>query len=241
MFRATLAALALSGAVMLSLAGCGGGGSSASAGSSTGTTSSTSSTGSTTSSAPTYTAGVYPAASTFAAQCAVPRTTGTDPSTGRPWPDRAGSALTEKFWLRSWTNDLYLWYSEVPDSDPALTPAVLDYFALLKTPLTTASGSAKDRFHFTYPTDQWIALSQSGSSIGYGISWKIVSSRPTPTTPRRRASRAASKNPAGSNRAVSNPAKASRVTAASRPIASRLQARRPIVSIGRRNVSGRRR
>ena len=51
-----------------------------------------------------YTPGVYPAASTFANQCQVPRT-GTDPSTGQRYPDTQGSSLAEKHFLRSWTNE----------------------------------------------------------------------------------------------------------------------------------------
>src|SRR5207247_10625833 len=110
--------------------------------------------------------------STFVAQCAAPRT-GTDPATGRAYPDKAGSTLAENNWLRSWTHELYLWYREVPDLDPAphTTP---DYFGLLKTSATTASGNPKDRFHFTYPTAQWVALSQSGVEAGYGASWVLI-------------------------------------------------------------------
>ena len=52
-----------------------------------------------------------------------------------------------KMWLRSWTNDLYLWYSEVPDLDPA-PYTILDYFDLLITPNQTPSGNPKDKFHF---------------------------------------------------------------------------------------------
>ena len=65
----------------------------------------------------TYKPGEFLAASTFAAQCKTPRT-GTDPDTGKPYPDKAGSTTLENYWLRSWTNDLYLWYSEVPDRIP---------------------------------------------------------------------------------------------------------------------------
>jgi carboxyl-terminal processing protease len=99
-------------------------------------------------------------ASNFAAQC--------------------GSTLSENNWLRSWTNDLYLWYDEVTDRDPALytTPA---YFDLLKTTALTASGNPKDKFHFTFDTSAWVALSQSGVSPGYGAEWAIVA----PTPPRR--------------------------------------------------------
>src|SRR5512143_3155337 len=119
----------------------------------------------------TWTAGVFPPSANFANQCASPRT-GTDPTTGRAYPDVAGSTLAENDFLRSWTNELYLWYREVPDLDPAAY-ATPDYFSLLKTSATTPSGNAKDRFHFTYPTDQWLALSQSGVQAGYGAEFVV--------------------------------------------------------------------
>ena len=123
-----------------------------------------------------WTAGVFEPSATFANQCASPRT-GTDPTTGKPYPDVAGSTLTENNFLRSWTNELYLWYREVPDLDPA-SYATSDYFDLLKTSATTPSGNSKDRFHFTYPTDQWLALSQSGVEAGYGAQFIVIASRP---------------------------------------------------------------
>ncbi len=129
-----------------------------------------------TSSSSSWTAGSYQPASTFASQCASPRT-GTDPSTGRPYPDRAGSTLAENNFLRSWSHDLYLWYRELPDRNPAGT-STADYFALLKTSATTPSGNPKDKFHFTYPTAEWVALSQSGVEAGYGAQWVLISSRP---------------------------------------------------------------
>jgi carboxyl-terminal processing protease len=121
-------------------------------------------------------AGVFAPASTFESQCATPRT-GTDPTTGRAFPDKAGSTLAENNWLRSWTHELYLWYREVPDLDPA-SQATAAYFTLLKTSATTPSGNPKDRFHFTYPTAQWVALSQSGVEAGYGAQWVLISARP---------------------------------------------------------------
>ncbi len=123
-----------------------------------------------------WTAGTFATSDTFANQCATPRT-GNDPSTGRPYPDKAGSTVAENNFLRSWTHELYLWYREVPDQNPAnySTP---DYFNLLKTTATTASGNPKDKFHFTYPTAQWISLSQSGVQAGYGAQWVLISTRP---------------------------------------------------------------
>ena len=121
-------------------------------------------------------AGVFPAASTFAAQCATPRT-GNDPGTGKAYPDKPGTTLAENNWLRSWTHDLYLWYREVPDLNPA-SYSTADYFNVLKTSATTASGNPKDKFHFTYTTAQWEALSQSGVEAGYGAQWVVIASRP---------------------------------------------------------------
>ena len=109
--------------------------------------------------------------------CVTPRS-GVDPVTQQPYPDRAGTALDEKNWLRSWTNDLYLWFSEVPDQDPAGFASDATYFDALKTSATTASGKLKDRFHFTYPTADWEALSQSGVLAGYGANFVIIAATP---------------------------------------------------------------
>jgi carboxyl-terminal processing protease len=116
-------------------------------------------------------AGVFQPQSNFAARCANPRA-GT--------ADRAGTATDENNFLRSWSNDTYLWYSEITDRDPALYPT-RDYFALLRTSATTPSGQPKDKFHFTYDTDDWIALSQGGVSAGYGASFEVLA----PAPPRR--------------------------------------------------------
>jgi C-terminal processing protease CtpA/Prc len=124
-----------------------------------------------------YTAGVYPASSTFADQCQVQRS-GTDPSTGKAYPDKAGSSLAEKHFLRSWTNELYLWFNEVTDRDPASVSDVKGYFDLLKTTAVTSSGKDKDYYHFTADTAAYYQLSQSGTSQGYGISWAIVQKIP---------------------------------------------------------------
>ena len=135
-----------------------------------------SSDGSGNSSATSWTSGTFQPASTFVAQCATPRT-GTDPGTGKAYPDKPGSTLAENNWLRSWSHDLYLWYREVPDLNPA-SYATGAYFEVLKTSATTPSGNPKDKFHFTYPTPQWVALSQSGVEAGYGAQWVLISSRP---------------------------------------------------------------
>lgn len=123
-----------------------------------------------------WTPGVFLDADTFRAQCVSPRS-GTNPQTGQPWPDVAGTRTDENNFLRSYSNDTYLWYDEIVDRDPSQF-ATLEYFHLLKTEATTPSGADKDRFHFTIPTDEWIALSQSGAAAGYGAQWVVLSGRP---------------------------------------------------------------
>jgi carboxyl-terminal processing protease len=124
-----------------------------------------------------YTAGVYQPSSGLINQCAAPRS-GADPRTGRAWPDRQGSSAAENNFLRSWSHELYLWYRELPDLNPNGVPDVAGYFGQLKTSAVTASGQQKDKFHFTYDTDAWIALSQSGVEAGYGVQWFLASTEP---------------------------------------------------------------
>lgn len=112
---------------------------------------------------------VFPPARDFAALCANPRSGN--------FPDRPGTFVDENNWLRSWSNDLYLWYDEIVDVDPILHPTPR-YFDLMKTFATTPSGADRDRFHFTYPTDEWERLSQSGVSAGYGMALAALSRRP---------------------------------------------------------------
>src|SRR5438270_8630784 len=73
--------------------------------------------------------GQFSPESTFAAQCVAPRT-GTDPVSSKPYPDKKGTLLDQLNWLRSWTNDLYLWYSEVTDQNPANFSSDASYFAV---------------------------------------------------------------------------------------------------------------
>jgi carboxyl-terminal processing protease len=125
----------------------------------------------------TYTPGVFQPFSTFAAQCQTPRT-GTNPATNRAYPDQQGSVTAENHWLRSWSQDYYLWYRELPEVNPASVATASVYFDQMKTTIPLNSGQVKDRFHFTYNTAEWQQLSQSGVVVGYGISWVLISGRP---------------------------------------------------------------
>lgn len=149
----------LSIAVSMLLVACGGGGGSSGSGST-----------------PATGFASLPAASTLAQSCAAPRT-GTDPYTGKAYTDRQGSLLDEQNWLAAWTNDLYLWYSEVPYPNPASYTDTLTYFAVLKTPLLSPSGAPKDKpgEHFSYSTSDWEAMSTGGVQAGYGATWSLLS------------------------------------------------------------------
>ena len=114
--------------------------------------------------------GVFESMDTFAAMCANPRSGG--------FPDIEGTLTDENDWLRSMSNDTYLWYDEIDDVDPGTIDNALDYFDLMKTFALTPAGNRKDRFHFTFDTEAWQQLSGSGVSAGYGMEISLVSSTP---------------------------------------------------------------
>jgi hypothetical protein len=115
----------------------------------------------------------------YANLCASPRT-GVD-AQGLSFPDRQGTLQDEMKFLRGWADRYYLWYDEIPATvRMADYTNILDYFAALKTPALTAAGKPKDRFHFTYTTAEWDALTTSGEEVGYGLTW----SRNSATAPR---------------------------------------------------------
>ena len=127
-------------------------------------------------SGPTWTQGVFEAASTFKDRCQVVRT-GVDIE-GNAFPDMAGSTVEENFWLRSWTNETYLWNDEVVDQNPRNFNNRLDYFAVLKTEEITPSGKPKDEFHFTQPTDEFLEARNSTPSATYGANLIAFSTTP---------------------------------------------------------------
>jgi carboxyl-terminal processing protease len=120
--------------------------------------------------------------STFAQQCSPSNLLA-------PASARTASLTTEKQWVRSYVNEAYLWYNEVPtvnasaalySNESNVSTSLDNYFNALLTPARTASGKLKDEFSFTYPSAEWQALSQSGVTGGYGIEWALGS----PTPPR---------------------------------------------------------
>src|SRR5438874_11576069 len=83
----------------------------------------------------------------FANKCQAQRH-GFDPITGTAYPDRVGSDLTERQFLKGWSDDTYLWYRELPNPDPKSFILTTDYFLALRPQATRASGRPKDEFNF---------------------------------------------------------------------------------------------
>ncbi|MEO1657049.1 MAG: S41 family peptidase [Pseudomonadota bacterium] len=155
----------LVGLGVLALGGCDSGGTSSSGGGSSG--------GSSSSSDPTWIPGVYEPASTYIAQCENPRS-GFDIE-GNAFPDEPGSTTIENFWLRSWTEETYLWNDEVPDLDPATFSNRVDYFNRLKTSAIEPSGEDRDDFHFSQPTEEFLEQRNSAPTASYGVSYQASS------------------------------------------------------------------
>ena len=112
---------------------------------------------------------VLASAASLAQQCTAPR-----PGTA----DRQGSIDTEKAWVRSFMDETYLWYKDVPVVNAAnytlagngnsVLQTLNAYFQALKTKNTTASGKPVDQFSFTLSTVD-LLNQQSGIASGYGF------------------------------------------------------------------------
>ncbi|QBC44395.1 peptidase S41 [Iodobacter fluviatilis] len=123
--------------------------------------------------------GSLASSSTYKDLCALPRH-GINPYNGNlSYPDRQGSLDDEKNWVRSWVDETYLWYREVPNNlNPNNYANAVDYFADLKTSSITPSGTTKDHFHFTENTEEANKQSQSGIVLGYGMAFSFITNQP---------------------------------------------------------------
>ncbi|MBP2157763.1 MULTISPECIES: S41 family peptidase [Asticcacaulis] len=162
--------IAIAATAVIASCGGGGGGGGSSAPSGGGSSASSSSSSSSTTG---WVSGVFQAASTFKDKCQAPRT-GFDIE-GTAFPDKAGTTLDEKNWLRSWTHETYLWNTEVIDTNPNNSSTRVQYFDTLKTLLKTSSGRDKDEFHFSEPTAEYLARRNSSASASYGAEIAILS------------------------------------------------------------------
>jgi C-terminal processing protease CtpA/Prc len=88
------------------------------------------------------------------------------------------NASDEKAYLRSFVDETYLWYKDVPSNLIAASYATPQaYFDVLKTTNRTASGVLVDQFHWSQTTASWNAAT-SGISEDYGIQWAAQASAP---------------------------------------------------------------
>jgi C-terminal processing protease CtpA/Prc len=123
---------------------------------------------------------VFASSLLFEDRCAVPRV-GSSPYTGRAYPDRQGTLADEKSWLRSWKDENYLWYREIPSLNSANYPTATSYYDALKTSVKVVSGVVKDRFSWWQSTAEYEQSAVSGASFGYGIRWSFVRNTPPRT------------------------------------------------------------
>ncbi len=112
-----------------------------------------------------------PVAATKEALCAAPRS-------DLKYGDRPGSLETEKSWVRSYIDETYLWYNEVPSVAAALYSTPQSYFDVLKTTALSGSGRPKDEFHFYQDTASYEASTQAGVESGYGASFAFLKNTP---------------------------------------------------------------
>lgn len=111
----------------------------------------------------------YPPSNTLENRCAKPR-----PNSA----DRQGTVDNEKAYLRSFVDETYLWYKDVPSNLVAADYATPQaYFDVLKTPARTSSGALVDQFHWSQTTESWEAAA-SGIAQDYGIQWGFQASSP---------------------------------------------------------------
>lgn len=79
----------------------------------------------------------------------------------------------QRTWVRSYMDEAYLWYRDVPQVNPANFSTPTAYFDALLVTTPTASGKPRDEFSFTFDTAAWDALINAGQSAGYGMQLSI--------------------------------------------------------------------
>ena len=146
----------------------------------------------------------YAASDSLARRCAAPRPgAALSAITHSPYGDTQGTLADENAFIRSWVNETYLWYRDVPPVDPAAyaigatvpyvnpssnavgsrqiqtnADAVDAYFNSQRSGEFTLSGKPKDPFHFTYPTAQWETLELGTAHPGFGFEVALLSRAP---------------------------------------------------------------
>ena len=106
---------------------------------------------------------VLPQASSLPNLCAQP--TGAN--------EKQGSVEDEKAWVRSFVDERYLWYKDVPGLDPKDYASAELYFEDLKTPAKNKAGGDLDRFHWS-ETKEVYEQYTNGTAVDYGIDWSRI-------------------------------------------------------------------
>src|SRR3954471_6339635 len=76
----------------------------------------------------------------------------------------AGCSLdTQKHFVRSYMDEVYLWYNEIPEVDANAYSNITDYFHALLVHTPDANGQPKDRFSAVIPASQVAAALQPAS------------------------------------------------------------------------------
>ena len=92
-----------------------------------------------------------------------------DPRNNEYYSDQLGTVAHENNWIRSYSDDTYLWYQELPDIDPKTVPTTSEYFELMKTNSLSETGAPKDKYHYTEDTETWNNYFERGANVGYGM------------------------------------------------------------------------
>lgn len=71
---------------------------------------------------------------------------------------------TDKTWVRTYMDDVYLWYNQIIDVPPANYATATDYFDALLV-------RSQDRFSFSMPLVDAVSTLQEGLETGYGVKW----------------------------------------------------------------------
>ena len=115
--------------------------------------------------------GEYYPSTNFANQCQNPRS-------NSYYQDLIGTYEDENNWIRSWSHETYLWYSELPDINPSTVVNPTEYFEQMKTTAITNNGLPKDRFHYAENTAEYNQYTETGISAGYGFTYILSQKTP---------------------------------------------------------------
>ena len=84
------------------------------------------------------------------------------------------TATGEQRFARTYLEEVYLWYREIPVVDASRFTSLVSYFYALLVTTPDVNGLPKDQFSFVVTTADADAFS-TGVNVGYGVQWKLDS------------------------------------------------------------------